>query len=145
MGRCCPGRFAPHRCLPVLQRLGNAASSSQAVPVATATTQRRLTSLHSPIASCSYHTARSTQCRSALLSRNTGIAGPSNFSSLTLARFSTALSGSVFPSQTSTPSPLHQRQAQIDILRCAFHLSCVENLRAVAGILGQGVACDLVT
>ena len=106
------GRVAPHRCLPLLQRLGSATASSQGLPLAMGTAQRRLASLQSPIASYSYQAARVTPCRSAWLSRHASMSGPSTFGSIGLARFSTALSGSTLPSHTLAPSHTQQRQAE---------------------------------
>ncbi|KAK9904142.1 hypothetical protein WJX75_005374 [Coccomyxa subellipsoidea] len=104
------GRVAPHRCLPLLQQLGSATASSQGLPLAMGTAQRRLASLQSPIASYSYQAARVTPCRSAWLSRHASMSGPSTFGSIGLARFSTALSGSTLPSHTLAPSHTQQRQ-----------------------------------
>ena len=102
----CAGRFAPQRCLPVLQRLGTAAASSQALPAASNTAQRRMASLHSPIASCSYQAPRNGPCRSALLSRNQSLNG---MSSVHLGRFSSALTGSTLSNSPSILSHQPQR------------------------------------
>lgn len=57
---------------------------------------RGVASLHSPVASCSYHTARSAPCRSATALPRSSLAGQPPASSGNIARFSSALSGSSF-------------------------------------------------
>lgn len=103
---CVAGRVAPKTCLPVLQRIGTAKSSSQ-ILTAAFITPRHMASLHSPVASCSYQAARGGVCRSALLPRNTTL--PTSCTT-SFARFSTALNGSFLPRHLSSPDPAHDRQ-----------------------------------
>ncbi|CAL8470560.1 g10102 [Coccomyxa elongata] len=101
------GRIAPQRCLPVLQRLGTAAASSQALPAASNTAQRRMASLYSPTASCSYQATRSGPCRSALLSRNQSLPGASG---VHIGRFSSAFTGNMLSSLTLAPGHQPERR-----------------------------------
>lgn len=91
------GRLAQQRCVPLLQRACRSPAAAAAL-----VHPRGVASLHSPVASCSYHPARAAPCRSALprsswaapaSSASSSSSSDGSFQSGGLLRFSAALTG----------------------------------------------------